>query len=196
MRAKPSLLVVLTLTALTAPPVTAQRAVIPVGSERERYMRLLQLHGKIPATSFSIRSLSANGTAGFATDSSHPWDRRIDLALNRSGTAPRRRRTTVIDPEFRIAYNTAYPRRVNDGAIWAGEGATASISGGLQFELGALTGTLLPTIYYSQNRDFRLVPVTTPDRSEFAYPWHDGFIDFPQRFGDESFPSLTGARPA
>jgi hypothetical protein len=180
--------VVVVLAGVARPEAKAQQQPIVVGSELEEYVRALQLQGVVGPTSFSIRSTSANQTAGFVADSAHPWDQRYPLNGGvQAASANGRLRAMLIDPEAHLIYNSAYPRGVSDGAIWAGKGGNASISGGIQVVWGPLTATLLPTVYYAQNRDFPIVPASQSGVSEYAYPWHGSRIDWPQRFGDEGF---------
>ena len=51
---------------------------------------------------------------------------------------------------------------------------------------GILSGSLRPTVIFTQNRSFPLSPYIHSDqRSKFAYPL--GNVDWPQRFGEDSF---------
>lgn len=83
-----------------------------------------------------------------------------------------------------VAANTMYPRSFNNGGLWAGRGFSAAIEGGARFRYGVLSGVIAPALYTSQNRRFSTPPTENPRLSTFAYPWHNGRIDWPLRPGD------------
>ncbi len=168
---------------ISAPLVARQRSIV-VGSELDDYIRLLELDGKVTGAPLVFRPLSARQfLSDLAVDSSHTWS---DFYPFNTGVTDTRKLTVEpIHPTVGFIYNSKYPRTGNDGALWSGNGISASISGGARVTWGPLTGTLFPTIYASQNRDFVLAPITFNDRTEFAYPW-SGNIDWPQRFGNDA----------
>lgn len=99
----------------------------------------------------------------------------------------------TILPTLRIQSNSSLPGGGNDGALWAGRGWNASVSGGAWYAR-RVTGRgyllrvrLEPELTYSQNRPFPLLPGRVPDRSTFSSPFHAGpqSADLPLRFGDQ-----------
>jgi hypothetical protein len=107
-------------------------------------------------------------------------------------------RVVPIRPTARLTWNSALPASGNDGTLWAGRGANASISGGAAYRRAI--GTLQlevraePELSYSQNRPFQFTRGREPGRSAFSSPWHLGSAsaDLPLRFGDLP---LTAANP-
>jgi hypothetical protein len=84
-------------------------------------------------------------------------------------------------------WNSAYPRLDHDGALWTGRGISTGLSLGLHLEWGPLNMTLAPMVAYQANADFPTRPAAFPGMSPWIYMGHPGMIDWPQRFGDESF---------
>lgn len=176
-----NLISILGLTVVASSAI-AQQPILP-GSELDHYVRLLEMTGKAGLTPIVYRSLSA-------FDRSRPLDAvRDDLWTHRRTDAlrPWQVGPVTVSPltlETQLMYTSGYPKGGNDGALWAGRGASGSLSGGAQLRAGPLTGTLYPTVYWAQNRDFELAPVPFADRPEFAYQWSSA-IDWPQRFGPD-----------
>jgi hypothetical protein len=156
---------------------SAQQLIVP-GGELDSYLRFLALSGKTPATSpLVFRSPSTFRALGaLTTDSAHPWAGQFQFIAPGNGL-------TVISPELHASYNSATPHGGNDGALWAGRGLSGALAGGIEYQLGGLTATLAPTLWYAQNRDFAIVPATLPGQSAYAYPFSRNGIDWPQRFG-------------
>jgi hypothetical protein len=94
----------------------------------------------------------------------------------------------LVKPTLGMVLNTAYPDNRNNGALWAGRGLGSELSGGLTFRWGPLSGAVLPTLAFQQNRDFETITtVRPPGYSPHIYPWRPGTIDWPQRFGERRF---------
>lgn len=164
-----------------------------LGGEREDYLRLLSLSGRVQYDPIVFRSPSR--LAWVYTDSAHPWEGR--LGFRRREVSPQRPVAALLPVELDWYYNSAFPRSPNDGVVWAGKGLTGAISAGAEVRWGFLSATAYPTVYWSENRAFELAPVSYSNRSRYAYPWHRN-IDLPQRFGDASFakvdPGQSGIR--
>jgi hypothetical protein len=175
---------------LTARPARAQQY-IRLGSALDDYERLLELDSGLVRTPLLFRSPSLLDELGpVARDTAHPWRERYPFAA--PALRPRRPVVEPLDPEMVSVYNSAYPRGGNDGALWAGRGGTLGLSGGVRLRWGPVTAVLDPTVAWSQNRTFTLPPDSGPGISRtglspYAYPWHNGRIDWPERFGDGSF---------
>ena len=175
---------------VVAAPLGAQqqpvdlRSEATAGSEAERYLRVLQVAGVAPLYPWSIRAFSpaevdrlAAGTAA------HPWSLRLPPA----DSARRGVRGVLLRPTLRTVYNTAFPDGGNDGAVWAGRGATISATAGVALRWGALSVRLEPVAFWAQNRAFALAPNGQPDSLRFSDPANPLTIDLPQRFGDGAY---------
>ncbi|HEY2825193.1 MAG TPA: capsule assembly Wzi family protein [Gemmatimonadales bacterium] len=181
-----ALAVVLSLLAFTSRPAAAQQLVIP-GSELDGYLRFLDLRGQAGITPLIFRSASTFRSLGFArSDSARPWDAQHVLADTASGAF------RVLVPDLHLVYNSDNPHGANDGALWAGKGISGAVTGGVEVRMGPVVATVAPTLWWTQNQDFPLVPVTIAHRSQFAYPYRVGNmqIDWPQRFGPDAFAAL------
>lgn len=92
------------------------------------------------------------------------------------------------------SYRSAYPVVRNRGLAWGGRGVSGSLTAGLSFESSWLSVVVEPEIAWSENRSFPVPdgPVGVyPDRSHWSYPWVQGVIDWPMRFGSEAFVSTS-----
>ncbi|MFL5540221.1 MAG: capsule assembly Wzi family protein [Longimicrobiaceae bacterium] len=175
---------------VVAAPLRAQQSPVDLrseataGSEAERYLRVLQVAGVAPLYPWSIRAFSpaevdrlASGTAA------HPWA----LRLPPPADPGRRVHGGLLRPALRTVYNTAFPQGGNDGAVWAGRGATLSATAGVALRWGALSVRLEPVVFWTQNRSFALAPNGQPDSLRFSDPGNPLSIDLPQRFGDGGY---------
>ncbi|MEX0892407.1 MAG: capsule assembly Wzi family protein [Gemmatimonadota bacterium] len=88
--------------------------------------------------------------------------------------------------QLRVVGNSAYPRSVNDGLLWAGKGLGTVASGGVQGRWRMLSAALIPVAAHQQNGDFPYVGSNRTGRSAFANPDHGG-IDLPKRHGEDAF---------
>lgn len=155
-----------------------------VGSEVEGYLRLLQIGGDASLYPWSIRAFSPREVERLlAPDSTHPWQERYALGPG----STRGPRVSLVRPRARMAYNTAFPFGVNDGATWAGRGATASLQAGFSVVYGPLSATVAPVAFWAENREFDLQPNGYDGRRAFADPRWPDLVDAPQRFGTGSY---------
>lgn len=98
----------------------------------------------------------------------------------------------LVQPDIRVVRNSAIPYSLNDGALWAGRGFSASVTAGVSggYERGhfGLDAQIAPTFAFSQNLPFDFFPGRAPGRSFYSSPWHldaeTGSADLPLRFGD------------
>ncbi|HEU4560388.1 MAG TPA: capsule assembly Wzi family protein [Longimicrobium sp.] len=137
--------------------------VLSAASGEDDRWRTAQLLGAAPLEGFMIRSLS--GT------------------VLREGPG-----ASVVGPEARMVYNSRIPFSLNDGALWAGRGASARVRAGFAARTGPLLVVLAPEVVVSQNREFdALLPEAwdSAQRSTFAPPWQTGrnAVDLPFRQG-------------
>lgn len=108
--------------------------------------------------------------------------------------AAERARLFAVPLETRLAWNSAIPYSLNDGAMWAGKGWNVSLSGGIgtrqRVRRADLKLVIAPSLNYSQNRSFPVMAATSPGRSPYSAPFHGtdvyprASIDLPIRFGD------------
>lgn len=175
----------------------ASAQMLPVGDEFEEYGRLLQLTGRAPFSSFSVRPLSMPYLlANTYGTSDHPWIRR--LAAYKNGTQDTNFKAGAYTIETEAHWNSARPNGMNNGALWQGRGVTGAASVGVFVKAGPLAGSFRPKYIYSQNRQFDLSPLPTHRIfSEYAYPTLASqskefpvlrsTIDWPQRFGSDTY---------
>lgn len=156
------------LDATPAPAETRGRAglttLVSVGGAAEELRRDAQLRGRADAGGFLQRSPSS--------------------MTPRSGRA----RIAVLAPETALTWNSRIPYSGNDGAQWAGRGASGLVRWGVAAEAGPLRLIAAPEMVWSENRSFDgLLPVEWSDaqRSDFIPPWHvaQHSIDLPFRQG-------------
>ena len=96
--------------------------------------------------------------------------------------------------EIHAVHNSAYPKSINDGLLWAGVGTSAVLTGGVEVQWRWLTIGLKPTVVWQQNKDFEIPAFQVLGLSRFANPDHAGAIDYPERFGDTSFGSVDAGQ--
>ncbi len=97
----------------------------------------------------------------------------------------------VLPATLSLYYRSSYPMDRDNGSIWAGRGLSTAFGFGLATHIGPLTISLYPEADWSQNQDFGTRPTHLRDLSEFAYGWEQGWIDWPQRMGDQATHRLT-----
>jgi hypothetical protein len=78
---------------------------------------------------------------------------------------------------------------VNNGAMWAGRGFAAAASAGFTVRTGPFSAAIYPVAAAHENRKFVLAPVNATGYSPLTYAGH--IIDWPQRFGEEAFWTLS-----
>jgi len=182
-----------------AAPAQAQQYV-RLGSELDDYLRLLELRGTLSAAPLVFRSPTTLASLGpVARDTTHPWFAHHPFSAE--SRAPAGPALNLLDPDWRMVYNSRYPGTENDGALWAGRGASVALSLGARLRWGPVTAVLDPTFTWAQNRDFDLAPdsgigVNRGGLSRFAYAWAGGGIDWPERFGDQAFARLDWGQTA
>lgn len=179
----PAALALAALAAAAAPRAAAGqdgRPPVTVNSEAETYLRVLQVAGKVPAYPWSLRGFSPAEVDRLApVDSAHPWAARHALRPDTAAGT----RIEAVDPELRVVHNTAFPYGFNDGAVWAGRGATMSLQGGATVRRGGLSLTVAPVLSVAANRGFTLAFNGFFDERRYADQRSWDAIDLPQRFG-------------
>jgi len=96
------------------------------------------------------------------------------------------RGVSVLPVDARVTYNGGYPRDWNEGVLWAGAGLSSSLTAGAAFRWNMLEAALAPILAFQNNAAFQIVPYPeTSSYSRYSNRWHVGFIDLPQRFGND-----------
>ncbi len=170
----------------TPPPAVRDEAF--VGGELEGYLRTLQTLGDVPLRPWSLRSFSPRGVHALAPADTlaHPWRAHFDVAGARPGTLDVR----VLRPSVGTRYNSAFPWGLNDGAVWAGRGATAWASAGAAAGWGPASLVLAPIAFVAQNADFPLLDNARDGALRFGDGRFAEAVDYPQRFGATRYARL------
>jgi hypothetical protein len=164
------------------PAGSSTRDLVSVNSEIERYLRVLQDKGVVPAYSWDIRAFGPRDldTLTPATRS-HPWAARF------ARPARSAQQFYFFTPEASLIYNSAFPYGYNDGPVWAGRGATGMIEAGFGGRLGPLSFAIEPIAFRAQNSSFALGANGQTGKYIFDDATNPQTIDLPQRFGDGAY---------
>ena len=190
-----SFLTSLALLSVSAPILPAQarpaldgRDEYFAGSELESYLRTLQTLGLAPAYPWSLRQFSQREIDRLmpAATAAHPWAGRYDFSHARRSRAYVR----WLRPQVGARFNSAFPWGLNDGAVWAGRGATAWASGGFAARWGVVSLVVDPIAFSAQNANFRIMDNGRPGAQRFGDGLFAGAVDYPQRFGDRPYTRL------
>jgi hypothetical protein len=156
-----------------------------VGSDRERYLRVLQTLGLVPVYPWSIRGFSLRELDQLRPlPDAHPWAAYPGFSPAGRSSGPLQE---AIPATFTARYNTAFPFGMNDGAIWAGRGLTTSAQVGGAVRQGPLSVVVAPLVFWSQNRVFPLMANGQSGNLRFADAAFPTIVDRPQRFGDGAY---------
>jgi capsule assembly protein Wzi len=155
------------------------RELVAVNTEIERYLRVLQDKGVVPAHSWDVRAFGPRelDTLIPAT-TNHPWTARVGRP-SRSASA-----WYFLAPEATLIYNSAFPYGFNDGAIWAGRGVTGAIQAGVGGRVGPFSFSVEPIAFGTQNSSFALLANGLTGKYVFDDGTNPQTIDLPQRFGN------------
>lgn len=152
-------------------------------SRSETYLRYLQVSGAVPAYPWGLRGFSPSESRRLAVKrGTHPRSR-SDFS-SAAGDATRLRLLPLVGE---LRGNSAFPYGSNDGAVWAGRGLTASVTGGIAFPGRPLSLVLAPTAFISQNAGFALLENGQVGDGRFADGRYASSVDRPQRFGDAAY---------
>lgn len=153
-----------------------------VDDELERYLRSLQALGAVPIDAWTIRPLSPPQMDRLRPASSaHPWGARLADADTSA------LRWAVVRSRVVSRYNSAFPFGGNDGAIWAGRGATVAASAGIAARWGSVSLHVEPIAFWAQNQSFPIAENGRTGPSAFGDAQYVTSVDRPQRFGDEAY---------
>jgi hypothetical protein len=162
---------------LIAKPSHAQAvAMLPrIGSEQDLRTRRAALHGD---------SASAHG---FLLRSATSMLRLPKVPINHFVV-------TALGLDAQITVNDRIPFSLNDGAMWAGRGATVQLTGGVALQWAHFGAVVAPTVWRAANQDVDfpsdpsvVSPIPAPrSRWSSPYHWFSRSIDAPRRFGPSS----------
>jgi len=157
-----------------------------VGSELEDYLRWMQVAGKSEFYPWSVRGLSPREVDRLApADSAHPWAGHYELRTSGGSGL----QVSLVRPETRVIFNSAFPYGANDGPLWAGKGITTAVQAGFSARFGPVSLVVAPIAFHAQNAAFDLLPIAGDSvvRSPFGDPRNGHAIDLPQRFGEGAY---------
>lgn len=173
-----------TIAVSSAPPVADSIEWMPYvspNSDDEIYLRYLQISGGVARYPWSVRGFSPAETRRLAARAgTHPWTG----AGSFSSVPPRARLLPVL---AEVRGNSAFPYGVNDGAVWAGRGLTASVGVGGFLRAGPLSLVLNPIAFVAQNASFELFDNRQEGELRFGDGQYAITVDRPQRFGDGAY---------
>ena len=159
-----------------------------MGSEAERYLRVLQVAGLTSPYPWSLRGFSPREVERVLPSPAtlHPWQE----SWSSPGSGRGRGRLGWVEPEIGILFNSTIPSGENDGALWAGKGFTTLARAGVWARLGPFHLRLAPEVFWTQNASFRLAPNGRTGEEALRDPRFPGDIDHPQRFGGWEYTRL------
>jgi hypothetical protein len=155
------------------------RAELFVESELERYVRVAAIADRLDPV---LRTIRPHTSVSIRSRAPHPWLARagiFDTVVERT--------VDLVAPTVTVGMNSAMPWGLDDGAVWAGRGVTASGSAGVRLRAGPFAATIAPIAFVTQNAGFPLRSNgrVGPERfNDFAVPMA---IDRPRRFGEGSY---------
>ena len=163
------------------------RGGVPVGSEEERFLRVLQVTGMAPYYPWTLRGLTPGELSRtLPADTLHPWTNRYDLTPQASETWE----WGLLPGKAGALFNSSIPFGEDDGVVWVGKGFTGVVGGGVYLRFGPLHVRFAPEAFISQNSAFDLAPNGLSGSGvvqDSRFPVH---IDYPQRFGEKRYGRL------
>jgi hypothetical protein len=174
------------LFAITSAHAQATQAELQwVNGEWERYWRVLQVGGDVPAHPWSSRPFGSEELSQLRATGDHPWAGRVLETPFRFW----RIEGATLPFDVKTIYNTSFPYGFNEGPVWAGRGLTTVLRGGVSFVAGPLSASFAPLAFDAQNTSFALLQNGLQGRPAFGLPYPGG-ADMPQRFGDKPYRRL------
>jgi hypothetical protein len=160
---------------------------IETGGEAERYLRVLQISGRVPLTPWSIQPFAPTQAKELRATTMHPWRARFDV---QNGAANVTAGVHTLRPSGRLIENSAFPFQDGGGPTWAGRGLTGEAQLGAAASWSVLYAQVAPLAFASQNLAFALAPNGRIGAERFGDPRFPANIDAPQRFGDQHYGRL------
>ena len=159
---------------------------IGAGTEMERYLRALELVGKLPSGQWEVRPFGPRELSAMRLPERHPWARQF------SDTSPAPRSTwSVVSPSASLIANSGFAYGFNDGPVWAGKGITAVLTGGITARRSGFSVVLDPVAFVAQNVAFGLAATGLSGVGVYGDRFTPGAIDQPQRFGASVYRRLA-----
>ena len=162
---------------------------ISAGSEREHYLRVLQLLGAVPSNPWTIQPFGFREASRLRVTGKHPWSARFAAPSDSSAPPPR---FMVLRPRARVFLNTTNATRIVDGPTWTGRGLTLDAEAGVLWHWRGVALQAAPTVFLTQNAAFDLTPNSLTGLGAFRDPRFPDNIDRPQRFGTSSYGRFDG----
>jgi hypothetical protein len=167
---------------------TGNRQEVFVGTETELYLRYLSLTDTAAGgntASWTLRPLSPAEVGKLAhLVRNSPWGGRLSGFADSTSRAEFR----VLSSSASVRFNSEYPYGANDAAIWAGRGLTFAGQAGGFARIGPLSLTLVPLVFWAQNRNFQLGTSNLP--CGCGDPINGSSVDLPQRYGATGYGRL------
>ncbi len=151
-----------------------------IGTAWDELARMAEDVGAAPLRPDMIRRAADRSTSLCAGGPALPLGRRVSPPDAGSGLE-------LVPATLNVYGNSAYPRDVNDGAVWEGKGVSTQLSAGAAFRRGIFSAAVAPSVAWQQNAAFRIVPNGQTGNLAFMDPWYGSSIDYPQRFGEGPF---------
>ena len=164
------------------PPAPSVWLEYATGDALEQYLRSLQALGDVAVHPWSLRGFSPVELDRLRpAPRAHAWSAR--LGTDSAAAA----RLGLVRPRVDVRFNSGFAYGSNDGAVWAGRGATVAVSGGVAARWGPVSLTLNPIAFWTENRPFPLLPNGTTGDARFGDGTFPLNVDRPQRFGDAAY---------
>lgn len=134
-------------------------------------LRMAELQGRLPADPAPVQRSGSRRI-------------RCDAGAPDAGAGPHVR---LLPVRAGVEYRSGYPRESLNGLRWAGRGTSFQARAGAEAWWGPFSAAFAPAVAYHENQPFDILEVNRPGSSPLAWYWRPTNIDWPQRFGRESF---------
>lgn len=151
--------------------------------EGERYVRVLQLTGRVPMHPVGIRPFNSHEARVLAPRAAHPLAGRFG-GVDSSEAGLRMR---ILRPAATTHVNGGAPQGEGMGAAWLGNGANAHLILGGRGRWGPLDAQVAPMAFWSQNAGFELADNGLSGDAALREARFPNNIDAPQRFGTGAY---------
>ncbi|MBM3908273.1 MAG: hypothetical protein FJ363_09410 [Gemmatimonadetes bacterium] len=152
---------------------------LEANGEGERYLRVLQLLGQVPAHPVGVRPWNRAEVRALSSKAGHPWKERF--VVHDSAASPFR----VLRPQLRLTGNSALPE--GNDPVWFGRGVTVDAVLGVRASFGFLDIQLAPGAFWAQNASFTPAPNSLSGDGALRDARYPGNVDAPQRFGTGAY---------
>lgn len=163
------------------------------GGEEVAYLRALALLDTtyVPVMMQPFSRYDQQRLRSWAARASHPWmDRFTADAADKSPARAKHSLPMALRPQLGLVYHSALPLSRNDGAVWAGRGATAIVQAGIAARWRAVDVQAAPLAFVAQNASFALAPNGQAGPLAFSDARFPFRIDHVQAFGASRYARL------